>query len=103
MNGKMICTARETAGLTQKELAKKSGIALSSLRRYEADLRQPTIRILEKIAKALNITLAMLLGIEKSTCLTKTAHCYLCQNCGEVMGQEYPYCPYCGAKVEGID
>lgn len=55
--GKRIKSARNSMGLTQKELAEKCGIAEITLRQYETDKRIPKNReITEKLAKALNVS-----------------------------------------------
>ena len=55
--GEQIREMRKTYGLTQEEYAKKAGIAINSLRRYEANERQPTMDVLEKLASALGLQL----------------------------------------------
>lgn len=51
-------------GLTQKDLAKKSGISRSMISGYVVGSRTPTIAALEKIAKALDISVWALLNDE---------------------------------------
>ncbi|SCJ78687.1 HTH-type transcriptional regulator immR [Anaerotruncus sp. 2789STDY5834896] len=53
--GSRIRKARKSRGLTQIELSEKSGIAVNSLRRYEADARQPQLSTLQRIAEALDV------------------------------------------------
>lgn len=53
--GQRIKEARKKAGLTQKELAAKLGIAYQTLAQWENDLRNPKQGTLEKIASALGI------------------------------------------------
>lgn len=53
---------RKEKKLTQSELAKKAGLALISLRRYETAERNITLYNLQKIADALEISLSDLLG-----------------------------------------
>lgn len=60
--GERIREARRNAGLTQAELAEKSGIAINSLRLYEADKRNPKYEVITRIASALNISVPYLLG-----------------------------------------
>lgn len=57
-----IRNAREKAGLTQKQLAEKAGIATITLQQYESGKRQPRLGILQNIAIALDITTGELLG-----------------------------------------
>ena len=54
--------ARTNAGLTQKELAEKAGIAAVTIQQYERGVREPRIGQLGKIAKALNITVSEMIG-----------------------------------------
>lgn len=60
--GSVIKSARIKAGLTQKELAKKAGLAEITIRQYEANKREPRTENLKKIASALNIPVNELLG-----------------------------------------
>ena len=53
--GPSIKEARKKAGLTQKELAAKLGIAYQTLAQWENDLRNPNRETLQKIASALGI------------------------------------------------
>jgi transcriptional regulator with XRE-family HTH domain len=52
--GQMIKAARVKAGLTQKQLSEKTGIAQPNIVALEAGRYNLTISTLEKIAKALN-------------------------------------------------
>ena len=54
--------ARKKAGLTQKELAEKSGISLSSIKRYEKGEREPTWTIIETLSTTLNIDESLLVN-----------------------------------------
>ena len=54
--GETIKELRKSANLTQKELAKLSGIAEITIRKYENNDRNPKKEQIEKIAKALNVT-----------------------------------------------
>lgn len=51
--GENIKALRIKKGLTQKELASKLGIAINSVSRYETNERQPSFKMLENIASAL--------------------------------------------------
>lgn len=53
--GRLIREERKKKGLTQVVVAKSAGIAVNSLRLYEAGKRQPNFDQLKKIAKALNV------------------------------------------------
>lgn len=63
--GERIRSARKSAGLTQVQLAEKSGVASISIHQYESGKRQPRIEQLQAIADALNISLDDLLNIGK--------------------------------------
>ena len=47
---------REKEGLTQKELAQRTGLAELTIWRYEANERVPSVTNAIKLAKALNCT-----------------------------------------------
>lgn len=49
--------ARQTAGLTQKELSERTGISQADISRLENGSRNPSLKLLEKLAEALNSTL----------------------------------------------
>ncbi len=53
--GEKLKKARKKAGLTQKAVAAKAGIHYNHYYRIENNLSEPTVEIVEKIAKALNI------------------------------------------------
>lgn len=55
--GKRIRDVRKAFGLTQEQFAKKCGISLTSLRRYEANERQPNIAVLENMAAHIGLTI----------------------------------------------
>ena len=52
---------RERKGMTLRALKKMSGVAVSSLARFEAGQGDPQLSTLRKIAKALNVTVAKLI------------------------------------------
>ena len=52
-----LIETRIELGLTQKELAKKCGIKQSNISRLESGKANPTIKFLQKIAKALDVDL----------------------------------------------
>jgi transcriptional regulator with XRE-family HTH domain len=52
---------REGKGVTLRALKKMSGVAVSSLARFEAGQGDPQLSTLRKIAKALNVTVAKLI------------------------------------------
>jgi len=51
---------RKTAGLTQEQLAGKTGISLMSIRRYESGQRNPNIDTIRQIAAALGVSVESL-------------------------------------------
>ena len=60
--GTRIKELRKERGLTQIEVAQKAGIAVNSLRLYEANKRQPRLKQLQSIAAALDVSIARLIG-----------------------------------------
>jgi len=56
---------REGKGVSLRALKKASGVAVSLLALYEAGQGDPQLSTLRKLAKALNVTVAELIG-EKS-------------------------------------
>lgn len=64
--GKRLQTARKRAGLTQKALAQKCGLATGTIQQYELDKRIPKNKeIVEKIADTLGISGVYLLWGER--------------------------------------
>lgn len=55
--GKNLSKFRKEKGLTQEDLVNKSGVAISQIRRYEADKSSPTLEVIRKIAKTLGVSL----------------------------------------------
>ena len=53
--GQSIQQARKRAGLTQKQLAEKSGIATITLQQYERGVREPKLDTIAKIARAMGL------------------------------------------------
>lgn len=53
--GQLVKDAREKAGLSQRELARQSGVPQPNLSRIEADLQEPSISTLRALADALQI------------------------------------------------
>lgn len=56
--GKNIQKIREFKGISQQELAAKCNFEKSNMSRLEAGRVNPTLSTLEKVAKALDVTLA---------------------------------------------
>ncbi|MEE6638575.1 helix-turn-helix transcriptional regulator [Limosilactobacillus pontis] len=57
-----IKECRQVAGMSQKELAKLTGLSQGAITHYEAGIREPSLEAWEKIAKALNVIPAYLVG-----------------------------------------
>lgn len=62
--GGCIRDARKEANMTQAELAQKVGLATITIRQYETGKREPKFASLLSIARALNIPVARLYGLE---------------------------------------
>lgn len=58
--GKNIQRIRESKGISQQELAAKCNFEKSNMSRLEAGRVNPTLSTLEKVAKALDVSLAEL-------------------------------------------
>lgn len=59
--GKRLATARKKQKLSQTELGKIMGISRGMIAYYESSAKNPTIEVIEKSAKALNVNPAELL------------------------------------------
>ena len=55
--GRNLSRFRKEKGLTQEELVKQSGVAISQIRRYEADKSSPTLEVSARLAKALGVSI----------------------------------------------
>lgn len=55
--GKNLAQFRKEKGLTQEDLVKKSGVAISQIRRYEADKSSPTLDAVIRLGKALGVSI----------------------------------------------
>lgn len=64
-------TIRKEKGLTQAELAEKAGIAVNSIRLYEAGARLPKLDTIGRIAEVLGVKVAELMGMEGAITLSK--------------------------------
>ncbi|MDO6728701.1 helix-turn-helix transcriptional regulator [Marinovum sp. 2_MG-2023] len=62
--GDRLAAAREQAGMSQADLAKRLGIKLSTLKKWEDDLLEPRANRLSMIAGILNVTFMWLLNGE---------------------------------------
>ncbi len=61
-----IREARKRKGITQAELSKRTEVHRNTIINYETGRRDPRVKDLKKIAKALNVSLAELIGQEKA-------------------------------------
>lgn len=57
-SGEKIRLYRKARGLSQKQLASKTGIAEITIRQYEAGRYEPKLEKLRKLASALDVTIA---------------------------------------------
>lgn len=55
----LLALARDKAGITQAELARRAGVAASMVSAYERDRRQPTLATLLRLLKAAGFELRM--------------------------------------------
>ena len=69
--GELLKHARLDAGLTQKELAEKCGMADSAIRKYESGKIVPKVDTMRRISNALNVDIGKLYGIEGGSCDTE--------------------------------
>ncbi|MGO5166399.1 MULTISPECIES: helix-turn-helix domain-containing protein [unclassified Candidatus Paralachnospira] len=66
--------SRLKAGLSQKDVAEKIGVAKSTYSLYESGNREPNVNTIKKIADCLNVSADTLLGIEDNQPSTIAAH-----------------------------
>ena len=59
--GDRVAGAREQAGMTQKQLAKRLGVRLATLRAWEDDLSEPRANRLSMMAGILNVSMMWLI------------------------------------------
>ena len=59
--GDRLAAARDQAGMTQTDLAKRLGVKLSTLKKWEDDLLEPRANRLSIMAGVLNVSLVWLL------------------------------------------
>jgi len=62
--GDRVAGAREQAGMTQKELAKRLGVRAATLRAWEDDLSEPRANRLSMMAGLLNVSMMWLINGE---------------------------------------
>ena len=63
--GEKIKNARKERKMTQKQLAEKSGLIETTIRKYEAGTQNPKLHNLQKIATALDMPLSELISPEE--------------------------------------
>ena len=61
-----LAQSRRDKGLTQRELAEKSGLSHRIVAHYETHVAQPQIEKVEKLAAVLSVSVGYLLGLEPS-------------------------------------
>lgn len=69
--GKKIKYYRELNNITQKELARKIGIGVASIQRYEREETKPPIDIILELASVLKIGVSDLILVNVSAPMTK--------------------------------
>lgn len=90
--------ARENAKLSQKELANTIGITSASISAYEKRVKNPSLEVALGLAKALNVSLDSLCGIDLKIEALKTIqkHCANCEDCDQcefrASEDRYPDC-----------
>jgi len=60
--GQNLRAARQSAGLGQFALGVKLGVPPTTISRWERDLHAPTVATLRRVAEALGVTTASLIG-----------------------------------------
>jgi transcriptional regulator with XRE-family HTH domain len=69
--GQRVASARRERGLTQGELADKTGVHISHIQRIEANNSQPTVDVLKRLAEALEVSLDLLVFERASEVATR--------------------------------
>lgn len=64
MLGHRICQMRVALGWSQVEMAKRLGVAKQTISNWENDNIQPSIEMLIRVAKVLNVSTDYLLGLD---------------------------------------
>jgi transcriptional regulator with XRE-family HTH domain len=62
--GDRVAAAREASGMTQKQLAKRLGVRVATLRSWEEDLSEPRANRLSMMAGLLNVSMMWLINGE---------------------------------------
>ena len=58
-SGKRLKEIRESQGLSQSQLAKKTGLHITTIGNYEIDRREPKATQLKRLADALSVKMEM--------------------------------------------
>lgn len=69
MLGQRICEIRTAMGWSQVDLAKRLGVAKQTVSNWENDNIQPSVEMLVRVAKILNVTTDYLLGLDEAVYL----------------------------------
>jgi transcriptional regulator with XRE-family HTH domain len=64
--GQRLARLRRTAGLTQQQIADRTGVSRRMIAHYETRAARPPPHVLPKLAKALGVSVDELLGVTKS-------------------------------------
>jgi transcriptional regulator with XRE-family HTH domain len=64
--GTLIREHRERSGLAQAELARRAGVNVNQLNKYERQFHSPSLPVLERIARALEVRLDQLVPAERA-------------------------------------
>jgi len=92
--GERIKQTRKKKGMTQKELAEKTGLSIGTVQGYEQGKYNPKRASIEKLVSALNVPVSDLLGEPRPT--TPTDHTesrlnQLMEECGELISASARY------------
>jgi len=86
--GERVAHLRELRSLTQADVAKRIGLARTSVANIEADRQEPGLTKLRELAAALDTTVGALLGEvpipEPPDVTIVTTHNVVCEDCGTV-------------------
>jgi len=92
-----IREAIEQQGMTTQDVAKKMGITLSGLNQHISG--NPSIKVLTKIAEAINVPMWQLFASSEEVQLPSNAHSVKCPHCGN----EFPVSVNVELKPENND
>lgn len=92
-----IREAIEQQGMTTQDVAKKMGITLSGLNQHISG--NPSIKVLTKIAEAINVPMWQLFASPEEVQLPSNVHSIKCPHCGN----EFPVSVNVGLKPKNKD